>query len=109
MADHVNLSPELSDLRDHIIGELRELRKELSGKIDVGLAGVNTRLDTLNGRVREQEIDIAILKHDSEYEEETAREERIYDKFKAILKDYLSPASVVGMLLYLGGKSQGWW
>lgn len=116
MTEHIDISPELDNLREHIIKEIHEVRDDLrielrsvSDRMTSGLVGVNMRLDTINGRVSKHDVDIAILKHDNEREEKTDTENRIENKFKLVLKDYASPISVVGMVLYLYGKSHAWW
>lgn len=42
--------------------DLRHVESSLGRQIDAGFAGLNKRLDDLNGRTRDNEMDIAVLK-----------------------------------------------
>jgi hypothetical protein len=64
------LETKMRELRSFIRDEIGDMRADIRERVD----GVNTRLDTLNGRTRTSELAIAVLTDRSERAEREARE-----------------------------------
>ena len=101
----MNETPATQSDIERIIDSIRELGQQ-----------VNSRLDMLNGKVGRHETDIAIIKTRMEDKDraddkkrEDARQVELISTIKNLVKDYGSPVSVIGMIVYLMGKSRGWW
>ena len=90
-----------------ILNELSTLRVEVRG--------INTRLDTQNGRIGKAEDAVLILVHDAqriEKEDDQRRADSGQDNqlegLKELFKTYISPAITSGGVLYLIAKGAGW-
>ena len=101
----MNETPATQSDIERIIDSIRELGQQ-----------VNSRLDMLNGKVGRHETDIAVIQARMEDKNkveddkrEDARQIELISTIKNLIKDYGSPAGVLGMIVYLIGKSQSWW
>ena len=90
-----------------ILNELSTLRVEVRG--------INTRLDTQNGRIGKAEDAVLILVHDAQRIEKEdnqrradSRQDKQLEGLKELFKTYISPAITSGGVLYLIAKGAGW-
>ena len=108
----MSLSDTPIDFNQLILSELAEMRIEAKDSF----RNVNARIDITNGRLKQHDIDIALLQRDMrEIAQEDAeakldeRQDKLVTGFGKLIKNYASPVGVVALVIYQVGKTLHWW
>ena len=107
----MSISDSPIDFNQLILSELAEMRMEAKDSF----RNVNARLDITNGRLRQHDIDVALLQRDvreiAQEDAETKLDERqvkLLSGFGKLIKEYASPMGIVALIVYQIGKSLQW-
>ena len=95
-------------MSDHIPASQYDIER-VGELLEAGFGQLNDSLDKINGSVRQHDTSIALLQDHDQTRTDSERERRLENKVKELIKDYASPITVISGVMYLIGKSQGWW
>ena len=95
-----------------VLAEMLEFRNEVRGNF----VRVTSRLDQMNGKVQTHAIDIELIKQRNSDRDKIevqklaeAQQQKLLDGIKQLVKDYGTPVSIIGMIVYWIGHSVGVW
>ena len=95
-----------------VLAEMLEFRNEVRGNF----VRVTSRLDQMNGKVQTHTIDIELIKQSNSERDKIevqklaeAQQQKLLDGLKQLVKDYGTPVSIAGMIVYWIGHSAGVW